>query len=300
MLAHIGGLPATAPSAMESMTWPAYLPGARFVFAGSSGWLCPVAAPMAKTPARGKSLGHNPADEGQFPLDSNFDAFGRQQLADGVVLLPRLRPLNARPVVRTAILSSGPPAKASCPRPSLGWAGLRTVPWGPGRLRNSRGLKPHPGRTDSPGFLPIWGRTFPYHGNVADGQLRQTGSGDETVQPLLPRQTEQFRNFTNRLGFQFRGISEQPGLVRFRGHWTAGTCAVETDASNCILRRGNSWVRGLSGETGDLGSPPREFRCLRLCCVCPRRLRRGAAHWMRPGPDAQWNSGLGPGNWVGR
>ena len=82
---------------------------------------------------------------------------------------------------------------------------------GPGRLRNSRGLKPHPGRTDSPGFLPIWGRTFPYHGNVADGQLRQTGSGDETVQPLLPRQTEQFRNFTNRLGFQSGEFPNNPG-----------------------------------------------------------------------------------------
>ena len=55
----------------------------------------------------------------------------------------------------------------------------------PGRLRNSRGLKPHPGRTDFPEFLPIWDRTFPYHGNVAGGQLRQTGSGYETVQLVL-------------------------------------------------------------------------------------------------------------------
>ena len=70
------------------------------------------------------------------------------------------------------------------------WAGLRDFRLGmsPGRSENFRGLKSHPGRTDFPEFLPIWGRTFPYHGSVAGGQLRQTGSGDETVQPVPPRQ----------------------------------------------------------------------------------------------------------------
>ena len=219
----------------------------------------------------------------------------------GLVLSPWLRRAVGRPVVRTAVSTSGPPAKAPCSRPSLGGRDCGMFHGGfPGRLRNSRSLKPHSGRTDFPEFLPIWGRTFPYHGSVAGGQLRQTCSGDETVQSVRPRQPQQRRNFTNRLGFQFGGISEQPGLIRFRGQWTTGTGAVETGASNRILRRGNSWVRGLSGETGDLGSPPQEFRCLRLCCVCPRRLRRGAAHWMRPGPDAQWNSGLVPGKWEGR
>ena len=38
----------------------------------------------------------------------------------GPVLSPGLRPAVRRPVVRTAVSTSGPPAKASCPRPSLG------------------------------------------------------------------------------------------------------------------------------------------------------------------------------------
>ena len=121
-------------------------------------------------------------------------------------------------LVRTAVSTSGPPAKAPCPRPSLGgrdcgiFHGGLQVDSG-----HSRDLRPHPGRTNFPEFLPIWDRTFPYHGNVAGGQLRQTGFGDETLQPVLPRQRQELRSFTNRLRFRFRSISEQPGLIRFRG-----------------------------------------------------------------------------------
>ena len=240
-------------------------------------WLCPMGAPMAKNTRPGeRAWATVRRTGGDYPWE--------------VTLLP----LVVNGCQAGSVVSPGYVRRSEDRLCEMFHGGF------PGRLRNSRSLKPHSGRTDFPEFLPIWGRTFPYHGSVAGGQLRQTCSGDETVQSVRPRQPQQRRNFTNRLGFQFGGISEQPGLIRFRGQWTTGTGAVETGASNRILRRGNSWVRGLSGETGDLGSPPQEFRCLRLCCVCPRRLRRGAAHWMRPGPDAQWNSGLVPGKWEGR
>ena len=66
ILAHVGGLPASATGTVESMTRPVYPPGVlRFDFAGAGGWLCPVGAPMAKQcPPGGEGLSHTPADGG--------------------------------------------------------------------------------------------------------------------------------------------------------------------------------------------------------------------------------------------
>ena len=157
------------------------------------------------------------ASSGYLPFGSNVVTVGRQQFGDGARSVPRLRPAVRRPIVRTAVSTSGPPAKASCPRPSLGGRDCGMFHgWSPGRLRNSRGLKSHPGRTDFPEFPPIWGRTFPYHGNVAGGQLRQTGSGDETVQPVLTRQPSS-------AGVSRTGLDSGPGGFRTtRAGWIPG------------------------------------------------------------------------------
>ena len=54
ILAHVGGLPASAPGAVESMTRPVYQRGVRFDSAGAGGWLCPVGAPIAKNTRPGE------------------------------------------------------------------------------------------------------------------------------------------------------------------------------------------------------------------------------------------------------
>ena len=48
ILAQVGGLPASEPGAVESMTLPVYPPGLRFDSTGAGGWVGPVGAPMAK------------------------------------------------------------------------------------------------------------------------------------------------------------------------------------------------------------------------------------------------------------
>ena len=63
----------------------------------------------------------------------------------GAVLSPELRPAVRRPVVRTAVSTSGPPAKSPRPRP---WAG-GTAGFPKGWSQNARSLKSHSGRTDS-------------------------------------------------------------------------------------------------------------------------------------------------------
>ena len=71
ILAHVGGLPASAPGAVESITRPVYPPGVFFRFdsTGAGGWLCPVGAPMAKKhPPGGAGLSHTPADGGVTAL----------------------------------------------------------------------------------------------------------------------------------------------------------------------------------------------------------------------------------------
>ena len=55
ILAHVGGLPASAPGTVESMTRPVYPPGVlRFDFAGAGGCLCPGGAPMANNARPGE------------------------------------------------------------------------------------------------------------------------------------------------------------------------------------------------------------------------------------------------------
>ena len=63
ILAHVGGLPASVPGTVESMTRPVYQRGIRFDSTGAGGWLCPVGAPMAKKhPPRGEGLSHSPTE----------------------------------------------------------------------------------------------------------------------------------------------------------------------------------------------------------------------------------------------
>ena len=89
----------------------------------------------------------------------------------------------------------------------------------PGRGPGRSGHRDFPWEDDpprpAPEFLPIWNQALLFHCAPASGQLRQTGSGDDTMQHVMP---QPLRSFTNRLGFRVRGISEQPWLVRFRGH----------------------------------------------------------------------------------
>ena len=54
ILAHVGGLPASAPGAVESMTLPVYPPGLRFDSTGAGGWVRPEGAPMAKNTRPGE------------------------------------------------------------------------------------------------------------------------------------------------------------------------------------------------------------------------------------------------------
>ena len=68
ILAHVGGLPATAPGAVESMTRPVYQHGVRLESTGAGG--CAVLRGSAngkRTPARGRGLSHSPADGGNYP-----------------------------------------------------------------------------------------------------------------------------------------------------------------------------------------------------------------------------------------
>ena len=131
-------------------------------------------------------------------------AFGRQQLADGARSVPRVTSGSQKTGCANRNFNRLDPRGNHSAR-GPGRAGLRNVPWGvPGRLRNSRGLKPHPGRTDFPKFLPIWGRTFPYHGNVAGGQLHWPKCLTMRLCSAscagLPWQTRQIWCFTNRRG----------------------------------------------------------------------------------------------------
>ena len=54
ILAHAGGLPASAPGTVASMTRPVYPPGVLFDSAGAGGWLCAVRAPVAKNTRPGE------------------------------------------------------------------------------------------------------------------------------------------------------------------------------------------------------------------------------------------------------
>ena len=118
MLTHVGGLPASAPGAVESMTPPVYSSDVRFNSAGAAGWLCSVGAPMAKTPAPGErawatvhQTGGNSASKARC-LPSVVCS-----CQTGPICPPGLRRLNGTPVVRTAILSSVPPAAARTSAP---------------------------------------------------------------------------------------------------------------------------------------------------------------------------------------
>ena len=56
ILAHVGGLPASAPGAVEAMTGRSARLASSFRFdsAGAGGWLCPVGAPMTKNARPGE------------------------------------------------------------------------------------------------------------------------------------------------------------------------------------------------------------------------------------------------------
>ena len=72
-----------------------------------------------KTPARGRRPKPQSSERVVIAIENIQLAFGRQQLADGVVLLPRLRRLNARPVVRTAFSAFNGPFRCGSLSPGL-------------------------------------------------------------------------------------------------------------------------------------------------------------------------------------
>ena len=155
ILARAGELPASAPGGVESMTLPVYPPDLRFDSTGAGGWVCPVGAPMAKEhPPGGEGLSHSPADGGNHPSKATclssvvnswqqgpFSPTGYVQRSEDRLYEPRSPRLDHR---------------RKHPIRGPGRVGLRDLPGGsPGRLRNSRGLKSLPGRTDFQEVLPI-------------------------------------------------------------------------------------------------------------------------------------------------
>ena len=99
----------SAPGAVGSMPWTVYQPGVRFDSAGASG-CAPWERRWQKPPTRGEGLSHSPADGGNCPSKATFLPSVVNGWQKGSVLSPGLRPAVRRPVVRTAVSKSGPPA----------------------------------------------------------------------------------------------------------------------------------------------------------------------------------------------
>ena len=68
ILARAGGFPASSPCTAESTTRTVYPSGVRFDSAGASGLLCPMGAPMAKTPARERMPNPQSGGRREIPL----------------------------------------------------------------------------------------------------------------------------------------------------------------------------------------------------------------------------------------
>ena len=104
ILAHVGGLPASAPGAVEAMTGRSARLASSPVRLRRRRWLAVPrgSADDKKRPPGGEGLSHTPADGGW------------------------LRPAVRRPVVRTAVSTAGPPAKlVDLYRERLSGAGVR-------------------------------------------------------------------------------------------------------------------------------------------------------------------------------
>ena len=148
--------PFSAPGKVGSMPWTVYPPGVRV---DSGGCLGRAVTPEFLFPRGGSAARVGPPSASTGPTGPR----ARHSWRAGSVQSPGLRPAVRRPVVRTAVSTSGPPAKALGPQP---WTG-RTAgfPAGVGKRVGPvdvRGLKSHPGRTDFPEFLPIGAKAAPF------------------------------------------------------------------------------------------------------------------------------------------
>ena len=135
ILAHVGGLPASAPGAVESITRPVYPPGVFFpVRLHRCRWLAVPrgSADGKKTPARGSGpKPHSSGRGGNCPLKVTLLPSVVNGWQTGSVQSPGLRPAVRRPFVRTAVSPSG-----------LGRHG--SVPGRRGRCRAHRGYGASP------------------------------------------------------------------------------------------------------------------------------------------------------------
>ena len=92
------------------MTRPVYLPSVRLDSTGNCG--CAVLRRSAndKNTRPADDLSHSPADGANYPLEVAFSPSVVNGCQTGSFLSPSLRRLDGRPVVRTAVSTSGPPA----------------------------------------------------------------------------------------------------------------------------------------------------------------------------------------------